>query len=150
MRIVQRDIAGMFIFSSDNFLLLGKSRDGGVYKDTWIVPGGGVEPGETFLQAAIRETQEEVGIDVTDFRIASVDEVFTGESKKTLRDTGEDVLVQMNFHNFTAHSDLPAADIHYTCGDDIVTAKWHNVADLKNTSITVPMRQLLKKLGYLQ
>jgi phosphatase NudJ len=31
---------------------------------TWYLPAGRVEPGETFAQAAVRETREEAGIDV--------------------------------------------------------------------------------------
>lgn len=31
----------------------------------WATPGGGLEPGETPLAAAIREVREELGIDVT-------------------------------------------------------------------------------------
>ena len=31
----------------------------------WATPGGGMEPGETHLAAALREVREELGIDVT-------------------------------------------------------------------------------------
>lgn len=32
----------------------------------WIIPGGGVDKGESSVEAAIRETKEEVGLDVKD------------------------------------------------------------------------------------
>ena len=35
-------------------------------QDYWVTPGGGVEEGETFEQAAIRELEEETGIRVRD------------------------------------------------------------------------------------
>ena len=39
-------------------------------RDTWEVPGGHIEPGETAIEAAARELQEETG--ATDFTIAPV------------------------------------------------------------------------------
>ena len=44
----------------DNKILLTQRDD----FETWILPGGGVEPGESVAQAAIRETKEETGLDV--------------------------------------------------------------------------------------
>ena len=33
-------------------------------KDIWMVPGGGIEAGESSIDAAIRETKEETGLDI--------------------------------------------------------------------------------------
>ena len=42
------------------FLLVHERKHG----QHWYLPAGRVEPGETFTEAAIRETREEAGIDV--------------------------------------------------------------------------------------
>ena len=36
------------------------------YKDYWTLPGGGIDEHETPRNAAIRETKEEIGIDIVD------------------------------------------------------------------------------------
>lgn len=149
MRTIKRHIAGVFIFSSDNKILLGKSHDGGVYKDTWIVPGGGMEQGETFLQAALRETMEEVGINIRMEDVKELHETYTGVSEKTLKDTHETVRVEMIFHNFIAYIHQPSSEVVPVCGDDIKIAQWHSPEELRTITITEPMRALLTQHGYL-
>ncbi|MEP6600105.1 MAG: NUDIX domain-containing protein [Actinomycetota bacterium] len=39
-------------------------EEGDAVVDHWLTPGGGVEPGETLAQAAVRETFEETGLSV--------------------------------------------------------------------------------------
>jgi 8-oxo-dGTP pyrophosphatase MutT (NUDIX family) len=45
----------------DRFLLVQEAKHG----NTWYVPAGRVEPGESFAAAALRETLEETGVPVT-------------------------------------------------------------------------------------
>ncbi len=149
MRTIHREIVGTFIFSNDGYFLLGKSRKGGVYKDAWIVPGGGIEEGETKLDAAKRETVEEVGIDISDFEVKLLDIILTGESEKVLRDTGEKVSVKMTFYNFTVHANKPANEITISCDDDIVEAMWHPIKDLAELNLSPPTKTTLQNLGYL-
>jgi 8-oxo-dGTP diphosphatase len=59
----------------DNKILLGL-RKGSHGEGEWSFPGGHLEWGETVFQTAIRETMEEVGLDVNNLKLISVaDEV---------------------------------------------------------------------------
>jgi ADP-ribose pyrophosphatase YjhB (NUDIX family) len=45
----------------DRFLVLREAKHG----QNWYLPAGRVEPGETFAEAAVRETLEETGVPIT-------------------------------------------------------------------------------------
>ena len=71
--IKDRSGAGAMIWHRDETLLL--LRGGNVrHSQTWAPPGGRIDPGEAKNEAALRETMEEVGIDLSNFY--SVD-IFT-------------------------------------------------------------------------
>jgi 8-oxo-dGTP pyrophosphatase MutT (NUDIX family) len=88
MRTIHREIVSPFIFSNDQCILLGRSQPGGVYPGYMLIPGGGVEPGESLLDAVKREVKEEVGLALNDTHITHVGGSLSDTAEKTLRDFG--------------------------------------------------------------
>ena len=68
------------IIVQDNALaLIKRQREGNTY---FVFPGGGVEPGETPEQAAVREVYEELGVEITVERLAAeVSYVHSGHDR---------------------------------------------------------------------
>ena len=56
---------GVLVENEKGEVLLQKRSDTG----EWCVPGGALEPGETYIEAATREVFEEVGIKVSDLEL---------------------------------------------------------------------------------
>lgn len=146
MRTIKRDIAGALLISNDEHVLIGKNVKGGVYEDLWVVPGGGIDEGESKETAAKREILEEVGIDISNASIEPIELIQTGTTEKTLRDTGERVLVDMTFYNFKVTIDKPAKDIEIKLEDDFGHAEWVPFEELKNRSYSPSVEGLLKSL----
>lgn len=59
-RVARPASAGMVVYNHQNEALVVKAN----YKPYWSFPGGWIEEGQTPLQAAIRELEEEVGIKI--------------------------------------------------------------------------------------
>ena len=74
-RIVSRAIT----FINDNVLLMERYRlEDGVMLHYFTIPGGGVEEGESFSEAAIRETKEETCCDIIIVKELEVEDYGTG------------------------------------------------------------------------
>ncbi len=54
------------------------------YKDGWLLPGGSTEHNESPLQCAIRETSEEIGLDISELQLAGV---YYGHKKGVFTDS---------------------------------------------------------------
>ncbi|CDQ19346.1 8-oxo-dGTP diphosphatase [Halobacillus karajensis] len=66
------DVAYAFIFNEiEERVLMVKNKGSG-----WSLPGGAVEEGETFEQAAIRESKEETNLTIETENIVAVNEAF--------------------------------------------------------------------------
>lgn len=61
---MRQNIASVLIFRQGGKIASIKRQNTGWYDGYYALPGGKVDPGESFTHAAIREAKEEVGIDL--------------------------------------------------------------------------------------
>jgi 8-oxo-dGTP pyrophosphatase MutT (NUDIX family) len=150
MREIHRTIVSAIIFSKDGKLLMGLKdpSKGGVYSDSWHIPGGGVEAGEDQESALRREVQEEAGIDITDCRIVRVPGVGKGVSEKTLAD-GEKVLCHMEFNRFEVYLDKSSDEVALKPTDDLVELRWFDKRDLAYVKQIPGGREFFQERGYI-
>lgn len=148
MRTIYRDIVGGFIFSNDGKLLLGKNRKGGVYEGSFVVPGGGVDEGETKEAALRREMLEETGIDIQTATIQPFNQ-SSGEHEKTLHETGERVFVKMKFYDYRINMSENAADIRLLTEDDWHQPHWFSIEELPTVNLSVATRNSLVMTGII-
>ena len=149
MRTIHRDIVGAFIFSADGKLLLGQNRSGGVYRGRMVPPGGGVEEGETLEQALIREVSEETAIGIDDASVERLHPDLTGQSPKVLRETGEEVIVDMTFHDFKIVLPLNASDVQFSDDDDFTAMQWLAPDEIDRYDYSPATTERLKDIGLL-
>ncbi|MBM3256724.1 MAG: NUDIX domain-containing protein [Candidatus Liptonbacteria bacterium] len=152
MRTIERDIVGAVIISKDGKVFLAKKtpKTGGIYSDDcWHVPGGGIEQGESKEVALVREVNEETGIDISSAKIEFIGE-DRGESEKTLRESGERVLVKMHFYNYKASLSKNSEEIEVKLNAEFSESRWATIADLPNLKLTPPSVGLFTHLGYLK
>ncbi|HYD92824.1 MAG TPA: NUDIX domain-containing protein [Flavobacterium sp.] len=126
LREIERIIGSTVIFSSDGKILMGRKdpAKGGVYADAWHLPGGGTEEGETPIQAAVRETNEEIlGLNLTEADLVPLPSGDKHEAPKI--QNGEKVWCKMTFHRFEVHLPQPASEYGYLQpGTDFVELGW--------------------------
>lgn len=152
MRTIQRKIVSAVIFSKDGKMLMGKKdpSKGGVYPDVWHIPGGGIDEAETMEQALTREVKEEVGIDITKYKINQISIIGSGTTEKTLKDTDEKVLCEMEFNRFEIHIDDKNADeIELHLEDDLVEAKWFSKEELLEVKQIPGGKEFFEEMGYM-
>jgi 8-oxo-dGTP diphosphatase len=102
----------------DRILLIRRGND--PHLGAWALPGGRVDAGETFHQAAVREAKEETGLDLTNTRLVTVG---------TYGDPGRDPRGRVVSTVYAARIDRAAA---VRAGSDADAIAWLAVDDAFN------------------
>lgn len=129
------------VINKDGKILLGKRGEKSIYPSKWCLPCGYMEYDETYVEATVREVEEEMGIRaVPDGIINVVSNHF---------DNGVHSLVVV----MLAHYDGEDEPIP---GDDIIEAGWFDIEDLEalpplafsaDKFIIAKYRQMMKECG---
>ncbi len=154
-RRVPREIASVMVISADGLYLMGKKRSGrgSSFEDLWHMFGGGVEPGETLEQAAVREVLEEADLDLSGYELElldSPDELSGGERVKTL-ETGERIIDEMHYNRFEVRLDKDANDVELPeSTDEMEEIRWFTGEELKSIHQIPGGKEYFEYLGYIK
>ena len=107
-RIVsQKDRVRVIVYRDDGKILLVRSR---FSRQEWALPGGGVNRNESYEQAAVRETLEEIGLKIHNLR-------YLGKANS------HESYAKFSVRVFVAH----ASDYDIRCNFEMMEARWLNM-----------------------
>ncbi|GAA1057575.1 hypothetical protein GCM10017608_17560 [Agromyces luteolus] len=125
--------AGAVITDDDGRVLLVK-RGAAPQRGRWSVPGGRLEPGESFADAAAREVREETGL-----RVAVGPELW--RIRLPTADGGE-----FDIRDFAATVEGGAL----AAGDDAADARWFAPGELHRVRVTTHLVEHLRRAGVVE
>ena len=127
----------LIVTTDDAILMLRYDRDAAAGGPFWVPPGGAIETGETYEQAAARELQEETGLSATigarlwDLHV----EIKVG-----------DALIDQTARYFLVELDNTKETLRNTTDEPIAAHRWWAFSELSRTGKTIYPEGLLEQL----
>ena len=103
----QKDRVRVIVYRDDGKILLVRGR---FSRQEWALPGGGVNRNESYEQAAVRETLEEIGLKIHNLQ-------YLGKANS------HESYAKFSVRVFAAH----AYDCDIKCNFEIMEARWFNM-----------------------
>ena len=103
----KKDRVRVIVYRDDGDILLVRSR---FSRQEWALPGGGVKHNESYEQAAVRETLEEIGLKIHNLR-------YLGKANS------HESYAKFSVRVFAAH----ASDYDIRCNFEMMEAQWLNM-----------------------
>lgn len=120
-----------FCEGGSQILILQRAGDNGEYTSQWCIPGGHVDPGESFIEAAVRELYEETGIKVRE-----------GDLREVSSYTNDDA--DIHYFELIWNEDCP--DLILLDSKEEIGSEWIDIKDIDNYEFIFDMKKNLKKI----
>ena len=125
-------VVGPYILNDNKQILLTISPK---WKGIWVPPGGHVEVGETMEDALVRETKEELGVEICDIKPLSFSDSFYSFPMFPRN-------AHFIFHNFVCK--IKSGDL--SSSNEVLEFKWFDVDDALKLNIDENTRTPLEKI----
>jgi ADP-ribose pyrophosphatase YjhB (NUDIX family) len=129
------------VLDNDSRILLVKHipKEGDFWGGQWMVPGGGLEPGETLEEGVAREVEEETNLKVQVLKHVSTLDRIVRE--------GDEVKIHVVYVDFLVR---PVGG-ELRPGSDVGSARWFSRDEIGANweEIHVDTRRLLEKIGFV-
>lgn len=146
MNTIDKSVSGVVLESRDGYLMFGTST---IFNGKLIIPGGGIKPGETAHEAAVRELKEELAIDISPYQYHLIADHRTGKTTKLVN--GEWKTLNLKFYDFhVILEDKLKEEIDIIAESDFKEPQWIHKSAVDRDAISPPTVWLLEQIGYLK
>jgi ADP-ribose pyrophosphatase len=126
---------GAVVFREGKVLLVQRVKD--PQKETWAIPGGSVNLGETLQEAAEREIKEETGLIIRAKKPVHTFDLIERDETGAIR-----------FHYVIVDLDADYISGRLRPADDALDAGWFSPEELDAIPVTQGTRSLLRRLDF--
>nr|WP_300146988.1 NUDIX domain-containing protein [Propionicimonas sp.] len=142
--MLRQSVRGLILDQDDSVLLVRFEWPGGPDGGFWANPGGGIEPGESRLDALRRELAEEVGLDVP----ALGEEVWTKTAYFPMADWDGQV-DHVHLLRVSRFEPCPGLSAEALAAEHVHEVRWWSLEELAHSTATFSPRALPSLLAEL-